>query len=164
MGRMSCPYMCSYMAPVARWVCWRGVVCAFFGSFPLFAFQFPPESRMMNMDRQKLLGADSLRKDTRYRTISRCRIWRSQKFGVYCNNCMVSIKWSNVIVESLTGRKTYIESKINLEIWKMVLFLLLIVVLFNAVVVICILVAVSSLLASSLSGKIRSKFVRAQNS
>jgi len=21
-----------------------------------------------------------------------CRIWRSQKFGVYCNNCMVSIK------------------------------------------------------------------------
>ena len=25
------------------------------------------------------------------RTLPRCRIWRSQKFGVYCNNCMVSI-------------------------------------------------------------------------
>lgn len=28
------------------------------------------------------------------RAFSRRRIWRSQKFGVYCNNCMVSIKWS----------------------------------------------------------------------
>ena len=36
--------------------------------------------------------------DTGALTVPPCRIWRSQKFGVYCNNCMVSIKWSNVIV------------------------------------------------------------------
>ena len=38
--------------------------------------------------------AEALNRVTGGRTLPRCRIWRSQKFGVYCNNCMVSIKWS----------------------------------------------------------------------
>ena len=41
---------------------------------------------------------DFPQEDTGCQTLPHCRIWRSQKFGVYCNNCMVSIKWSNVIV------------------------------------------------------------------
>ena len=77
-----------------------------------FCSRFFRALRNLHMDIWVSVFSEFPWQDTASSTAYPRRIWRSQKFGVYCNNCMVSIKdpmWSSVFDRS----KDLFQRKIN---------------------------------------------------